>query len=506
MSLPLKAFPHGRPASPARTPVRALATVLVTLSALVLTLVPATAPASAASTVSTQAKKQTHHHKPKHKPKPPPKPVGTPPGSYVPTATSYFSYPNTNRSDSLAIRNRVLRTINSTWGGGRTSIGTPLAGNGAIRMTTWSFDDWEIARALVAARKRGVSVQIVAAKGRNKTHPAWRWLRKRLGTQLWRRGHPLTAETVSFARACKGACRGSGGVAHAKYFLFKNVGPHHAPAVVFQTSMNLTYMAWQGQWNQAQVFHSTPMYEDFLAVFRQARWGRAVAQPFHVARFRSVANYFFPRPHATALEDPVVQILDQTRCTGTTINGGRTKIRINQYAIYGDRAEWISRRLRALWKAGCDIAIIYSVASRPVLSILRNRSGRGPIPMRQSVITDPWGTIVKYNHSKWMTIAGAWGKSRTSYQTFSGSANWSDIAFNDDEQMQRIDSLRETSRHNDNFRKTWRQKSSKQPSFGRVAVFGRGAARAMTVDSFVREAPEGDPPFGTGIYRHLPSD
>ena len=72
--------------------------------------------------------------------------------------------------------------------------------NGTIRIATWSFDDWDVAHALVAAQKRGVSVQIVAAKTRNATHPAWRWLRKQLGPKLYRPGYPLSRDTVSFAR------------------------------------------------------------------------------------------------------------------------------------------------------------------------------------------------------------------------------------------------------------------------------------------------------------------
>ena len=43
------------------------------------------------------------------------------------------------------------------------------------------------------------------------------------------------------------------------------------------------------------------------------------------------------------------------------------------------------------------------------MSILRNGSGRGPIPVRQSVITNSRREIVKYNHSKWMTITGRYG-------------------------------------------------------------------------------------------------
>ena len=189
---------------------------------LLLTLLPFAAPAGAATTpqhpTAKHQKQQAEHRKklhkkkqhkkkqhPKPKPKPkkpkaPPKPPGQPPRSYVVPATSYFSYPNLSKSERLAIRNRVLKTINSTWGGRRTSIGTPRPENGSIRIATWSFDDWDVAHALVAARKRGVSVQIVAAKTRNSTHPAWRWLRKRLGQKLYRPGYPLSRDTASFAR------------------------------------------------------------------------------------------------------------------------------------------------------------------------------------------------------------------------------------------------------------------------------------------------------------------
>ena len=273
--------------------------------------------------------------------------LGTPPRSYLVPATSYFTFPNGGTRERQAIRSRVLKTINSTWGGPRTSIGTPRPGNGTIRIATWSFDDWDIAEALVAARKRGVSVQVVAAKQANKDHAAWHWLRKRLGQQLARPGYPDTNETVSFARSCAGACRGPGGTAHAKYFLFHDVGRTHESRVTFQTSSNLTYMAWQGQWNQAQVYHSPRVYDDFMNVFRQARQTRPTLRGYHVAELGQVTNYFFPRPRATAAQDPVMQVLNNTRCQGATTPGlkGRTKIRVDQYAIYGDRGVWIAKKL-----------------------------------------------------------------------------------------------------------------------------------------------------------------
>ena len=66
-----------------------------------------------------------------------------------------------------AIRNRVLATINSTWGGPKTPAGLARSGNGTIRIATWTFKDMGVAKALVNARTRGVSVQVVAAKSAN---------------------------------------------------------------------------------------------------------------------------------------------------------------------------------------------------------------------------------------------------------------------------------------------------------------------------------------------------
>ena len=176
--------------------------------------------------------------------------------------------------------------------------------------------------------------------------------------------------------------------------------------------------------------------------------------------------------------------------------------RVIQYAIYGDRGVWIAKKLRSLWNAGCDVAVIYAVGSRPVLTILRNHSGRGAVPMRRSVVTDSWGNIVKYNHSKWMTITGHWGASTAAYISFSGSANWANLAFGDDEQMQRLSSRTEALRYLAAFAKTWKQKTSTAPRVGRVVGFGRTVSAAPGG----LDAVEEEPTFGQGIYRYLPED
>ena len=98
------------------------------------------------------------------------------------------------------------------------------------------------------------------------------------------------------------------------------------------------------------------------------------------------------------------------------------------------------------------------------MSILRNGSGRGGIPVRQSVITNSKREIVKYNHSKWMTITGNYAGNRCAFMTMSGSANWSMFAFSGDEQVQTIVSRAQALRHNSVFNTTWSRAARTPPA------------------------------------------
>ncbi len=330
MSLLLKVFPVGRPdhSAPCRTRASRAPVCVAVLAlslALVAVLLPLTGTATAARPAAGQrgavaspalagsipasapAKKGKKGNKGKKgkkakkakKPKPTAVP-GQPRRNYAIPPTSYFSYPNRSKREREAIRKRLLHTIQSVWGGPRNSMGTAWPSNGSIRIAVWSFDDMGMAKALWAAHKRGVSVQVVVAKGANKKHDAWRWLRKRLRARLYLPGYPATREMSSFARHCKGSCRGPGGTAHSKYFLFDNVGATHQRHIVVQTSMNLTEKAYRGQWNQAQAMQSAKVYRDFLAIFRQKAVAVAVARPYHVrpsSARSSTTSSLARRPH-----------------------------------------------------------------------------------------------------------------------------------------------------------------------------------------------------------------
>ena len=270
-------------------------------------------------------------------------------------------------------------------------------------------------------------------------------LKGQFGSRLYRPGNPQTRDMVSFARECRGSCRGAAAPPMRSTSCSPTSSTAHTPHIVIQSSMNLTPMGYQrpvepGRGQPTTRASGTTSWR----IYRQTRIGRPVRAPYRNFTDGGITASFYPHLGGRrASTDPVMKMLNRTSCTGADRGRERerpTRIRIINYAIYGDRGVWIAKKLRNLWNRGCDIKMIYAVSSRPVISILRNGSGRGRIPLRQSVITNRKREIVKYNHSKWMTITGNYGGDSSAWKTMSGSANWSIFAFTGDEQVQTIDS------------------------------------------------------------------
>ena len=389
---------------------RSAAIAVLTVLACTVTLLGAsTGPRGAAEAADTSAKSPAAVSRAAVKPGAARRVVGKPRVNLATQPGTVFSYPNRGKKKQRTIRKRILNTIRSTWGGPRYRSGAAYAKNGKIRVATWAFDDMAIARALYWAHKRGVSVQVLAAKDPNRQHRAWKWLRRHLPHSRYRKHHPETKSRWSFARTCRGSCRGRGGTPHSKYLLFSNVGASHVRTITMQTSANLTEMAFRGQWNHATTTWRRGVHKAFTHVFAQSRLDRPVRRTYLRYTHGPVKSIFFPRPGTTAPYDPVMRALKKVRCKGTTRGGDsrhRTQIRVIQYAIYNTRGAWIAKKLKRLWNAGCNVKVIYAVSSRPVLAILRSRAGRGPIPVRQSAVRNAYGDLVKYNHNKWMTITG----------------------------------------------------------------------------------------------------
>jgi hypothetical protein len=94
-----------------------------------------------------------------------------------------------------------------------------------------------------------------------------------------------------------------------------------------------------------------------------------------------------------------------------------------------------------------------------------------------------------------MTVTGHYGPSTAAYLTFTGSANWADLAFGSDEQMQRISGYGVAGAHLRTFDRTWKQRSSRKPP---------------SISTTARLLPPGvpleAPTFGTGIYKFMTED
>lgn len=432
--------------------------------------------------------------------------VGRPPQNNAVRPGAVMNYPNRSKSEQTAIRRRLINTINSTWGGRRDSLHAAKEGNGTIRMTTWTFFDMGIAKALAKAHSRGVSVQVLAARTPNNGSAAMGYLRARLHTKLYATGHRETRDRWSFLRTCRSSCRGGGGTPHSKYYLFTNVGSRHRPYITMSTSMNLTMFAVTNQWNEATTTWSPTVHRQFNQIFNESRIDRKVkGTAYRSYSAANITSLFFPRPGTSARYDPVMRILNNTHCKGATAGGDslhRTQIRIIQYAMYDKRGVWIAKRLRQLWNAGCNVKLIFSAMSSPPFKVLRAGSGRGPIPMKRSIIRNNTGFISSYNHNKWMTVSGVYGKTKNAYVVMSGSANWGNAAFKGDEQMLVIRDTSLTRAHMKSFGKTWRQGSSQAPHPGTIV---RGKRVIVGEADRPGELPA-KLEFGKGAYKFLQDD
>jgi len=134
----------------------------------------------------------------------------------------------------------------------------------------------------------------------------------------------------------------------------------------------------------------------------------------------------------------VMKRLSKVRChgaTGPTGVGDRTLIRISMYGWNGTRGRYLADRIAALSRAGCDIRVIHSDGGGYVVNKLRSSGVR---VRTASYDRNRNGNVDMYTHQKYMILSGKFGTGKPSWQVWTGSQNWSDIALNGDEVVMRI--------------------------------------------------------------------
>lgn len=329
-------------------------------------------------------------------------------GGWTPKNGVIFSDPTVAKRKRV-IHNQVLRSIRSTHR------------SGSIRIAVWNFDNRQLASALIAARRRGVTVQMVVAG--SVENPNFSYLRKQLNKNR---------KDDSWARKCTGGCRSSAKVMHSKFLLFSRI--RGARNVSMFGSLNLTTAAIQRQWNDLVTTRDAKLYTKLGKVFGEYARDIRKKNPYQVTDLGKYRVTLFPARN----RNPVAAELRKVTCKGIPRrngNGnGRTVIRIAIAGWYDSYGDQIAKQVRRLYNGGCDVKIVTTQSGRGINAKLRSTAGRGPIATRSlAPDTNRDGVPERYLHMKYLAINGGYNGSKTANVVFTGSPNWSTRAQTSDE-------------------------------------------------------------------------
>lgn len=367
------------------------------------------------------------------------------PDRYNPPQGSKFSHAF-QKGSSYRIRNHLVRTINSVPSGSQ------------IRILSWSFASKNLREALVAAKRRGVSVQIIMSLPEDPSLSDYGKLKKLFGGDRWKKN----SLRGSWVYACNRSCRGVGGTMHAKVFMFSQAASTRW--LVMSGSGNMTDYAAQMQWNQLYTTINKPLYDKMQGIFYQAKRDVPVSPRLATFTFPTTTFWMTPLNGNTSKSDFIYKALENVRCTGAATKTGRTKIRIAMYVWRDDRGDWMARRIRQLWNQGCDIKVIYAIMGNRNKAILYNPAGRGRIPLRQTIQVDEEHRPVWYLHQKYIAIAGRIGASTKAFEVYQGSFNFSDLGMHSDENMQKVYGYGYWLPYEVDFNQVWKQRETRAPN------------------------------------------
>lgn len=349
------------------------------------------------------------------------------PDSYRPASGVRFNDPYSRDGHSKnAIKSHVIRTVNSVTRGS------------TIRIASWNLRGSRWTKALDAADNRGVTVRIIMGASNAAPitpNPDATWLKRHLRDDNDR----LPPEKRSWLRLCEESCRGFGGIAHTKFFLFDDV--QGLPDVIMYGSANATQLSADVQWNDMfTITRHGALFDTFVKVFAEMSVDKG-KNPAYLqtalakagARIGTIGFYPYTGKVPSENPDPILGLLNRTRCSGATGGhgvDGHTKIRIGQDALWGERGKAIAERLATMKRRGCNIKIVYTLFGNEVLRILR--AAKVPlVHMAYDVNRD--GEYDHYLHMKVMAISGVVGDKTNASVVTNGSANWTELPLHSDE-------------------------------------------------------------------------
>lgn len=335
---------------------------------------------------------------------------------YAPTEKAAFNDPWGGYDATWAIVREINAAID----------GTPSGET--ILISTYLLDLDSTVDKLLAARNRGVGVQIVMDAD-VVTAQSERLI------QAFNADDPPAGEDTnverggpdrSFVIRCDGSCRGGlGANNHVKFYAFSRTG--QASDVIQISSANINRggatRGWNDHWTMVgrpQLFADFRRMHDEMAddTDRDGDSFQSFTEGPYIARF-------YPMPRASLDEDPVLGDLNRVRCTGASNTPSRrTEIDISMYYWAGPRGDSIAKKLVALGRdGGCKVRVIYGAPSRDIAAYLKLHDDRGHIRLWDSRHFNSDGVYPR-THEKYFIIRGNYGGVSNAHQVWTGSQNW----------------------------------------------------------------------------------
>lgn len=356
-----------------------------------------------------------------------------------------------------AERTRIVRRIHD-------AIDHTPAGE-TIRIATYNIGLEASADKLIAARRRGVRVQVIV--NANLVGRIEARMQRVLGSNPGR---------TSFLYVCRNACRNASpaGNLHMKVYSFTRTGA--TTKLLISSSSNLGGPAMHGQWNDSvAIAGDVGLFGAWWQIFEQLRRDRT-ATPRRVNYVSDAVTAYFQRPvegstgrvTTSRIEqgtgDPAYRRLQEVSCSAPPGYGtvdGKTVIIVNMRAWYGARGEDLARLLARRRAYGCHVRVIGSLMSSEVVRILV----RGRIPVRAAdwdwgprpSTSDPDDTVYGpscYAHLKYVTVNGSY-RGRGDRLVWTGSENWSPPGYSSDEVTLELHGTAVVKTYNDQFLRMW---------------------------------------------------
>jgi phosphatidylserine/phosphatidylglycerophosphate/cardiolipin synthase-like enzyme len=349
----------------------------------------------------------------------------------------FFNDPHRGKGH-FRIERKVIDTIDRTRKGA------------TIRIAIYSLDRVPVARALAAAHRRGVKVQMLLND--HWETPAMKIIRAEVGKDRSKK---------SFIYKCRQSCRGAANEfnnLHTKFYLFSQAG--RSKDVVAVGSANMTRNAAIHQWNDLYFTDGDhELFRQFVGLFNDMSKDHDTRQEpitFCGTALTGICDDAIDKHTAVAFprasgprNDLALTMLDRVQCrTADPATGkiSRTRLTLSMHTMRGERGDYLAAAIRKKYAQGCDVRVSYGLIGFHTKGILGAPTPRGRVPLRSTGLdydtednfdlnNDGVDDLILdyYSHQKYLVIQGTYNGVPDTSMVLTGSVNWSSLSTANDE-------------------------------------------------------------------------